>query len=234
MIVDTDTSVLKIGILGGTFDPIHLGHLAIAQAALDRLALDHVILIPAGRPWLKSDQQVTAPEHRLAMARLAVQDSPGLEVSSIEIDRPGPTYTVDTLIELRQNLGSGADLYLVLGMDSIRELPRWRDPEKLFDLCAIVAVSRPDIPDVSPAEIELFTAAAQPPFPAARGRIITLRGPMLDISATPRPPARRQPPTDQRQRPPTRPALHPRARPIPRLVIPKLRDLTCTHKHKET
>ena len=184
MIVDTDTSVLKIGILGGTFDPIHLGHLAIAQAALDRLALDRLILIPAGRPWLKSDQQVTAPEHRLAMARLAVQDSPGLEVSSIEIDRPGLTYTVDTLIELRQNLGSGADLYLVLGMDSIRELPRWRDPEKLFDLCVIVAVSRPDIPDVSPAEIELFTATAQPPFPAARGRIITLRGPMLDISAT--------------------------------------------------
>ena len=174
----------RIGILGGTFDPIHLGHLAIAQAALDRLALDHVILIPAGRPWLKSDQQVTAPEHRLAMARLAVQDSPGLEVSSIEIDRPGLTYTVDTLIELRQNLGSGADLYLVLGMDSIRELPRWRDPEKLFDLCVIVAVSRPDISDVSPAEIELFTAAAQPPFPAARGRIITIRGPMLDISAT--------------------------------------------------
>ena len=168
----------KIGILGGTFDPIHLGHLAIAQAALHRLTLDRVILIPAGRPWLKSDQQVTAPEHRLAMARLAVQDNPKLQVSPIEIDRPGPTYTIDTLIQLRENMGSTAHLYLILGMDSIRELPRWRDPNRLFDLCTIVAVSRPDTPDVTPTEI-------QRSFPAAPDNaIITIRGPMLDISAT--------------------------------------------------
>ena len=167
----------KIGILGGTFDPIHLGHLAIAEEARDRLALDRIILIPAGRPWLKSGQTVTSADHRLAMVRLAIEDRPGLEVSTIEIARPGPTYTVDTLVELREDLGSEVELYLVLGMDSVRELRRWRGPERLFDLCTVVAVSRPDSVDVSTAEIERS-------FPAARGRVKTVRGPMLDISAT--------------------------------------------------
>ena len=138
------TTPHRIGILGGTFDPIHLGHLAIAEAARDRLELDRVILIPAGRPWLKSDQMVSAPEHRLAMARLAIENRLGLEMSPIEVDRPGLTYTVDTLTELREELGSGVELYLVLGMDSVRELRRWRYPERLFDLCTVVAVSRPD------------------------------------------------------------------------------------------
>ena len=167
----------RIGILGGTFDPVHLGHLAIAEEARDRLDLDRVILIPAGRPWLKSGQTVTPAEHRLAMVRLAVEDRPGLEASSIEVDRPGPTYTVDTLAELREDLGNEAELYFILGMDSVRELRRWREPERLFDMCIIVAVSRPDSHDVSPAELEQE-------FPAARDRIRTIRGPMLDISAT--------------------------------------------------
>ncbi len=169
--------MLRIGILGGTFDPVHLGHLAIAEEVRDRLDLDRVILIPAGRPWLKSGQRVTPADHRLAMVKLAVEDRPGLEVSSIEIDRPGPTYTVDTLSELRKELDSEVEIYFILGMDSIRELRRWYEPEKLFDMCTVVAVSRPDSRDVSSGEIERE-------FPAARGRIKTVRGPMLDISAT--------------------------------------------------
>ncbi len=171
------TTPQRIGILGGTFDPVHLGHLAIAEEARDLLDLDRVILIPAGRPWLKSGQTVTPAGHRLAMVKLAVEDRSGLEVSSIEVDRPGPTYTVDTLAELREELGNKAELYFILGMDSVRELRRWREPERLFDLCTIVAVSRPDSHDVSPAELEQE-------FPAARDRIRTIRGPMLDISAT--------------------------------------------------
>jgi len=175
--VDTDKPVLRIGILGGTFDPVHLGHLAIAEEALDRLELDRVVLIPAGRPWLKSGQTVTPAGHRLAMVKLAGEDRPGLEVSSIEVNRPGPTYTVDTLVELRDVMGSEAELYFILGMDSVRELRRWRDPERLFDMCTVVAVSRPDSVDISTAEIERE-------FPAARGRIRNIRGPMLDVSAT--------------------------------------------------
>ena len=167
----------RIGILGGTFDPIHIGHLAIAEESRDQLGLDRVILIPAGRPWLKSGQQVSAPSHRLAMTRLAVQDRSDLEVSAIEIDRPGPTYTIDTLADLREDLGSEVELYLILGMDSVGELRRWRHPERLFDMCTVAAVSRPDSPDVSSAEIERS-------FTTARGRLRTIRGPMLDISAT--------------------------------------------------
>lgn len=167
----------RIGILGGTFDPIHLGHLAIAEDARERLHLDRVIVIPTGQPWLKSGQQVTPADHRLAMVTLAIQDSPGLEVSSIEIDRPGPTYTVDTLVELREDLGDEAEFYFILGMDSLRELRRWYQPERLFELCTVVAVSRPDSRDVSPTEIERE-------FPAARDRIKVFRGPMLNVSAT--------------------------------------------------
>ena len=167
----------RIGILGGTFDPIHLGHLAIAEVARDRLDLDRVILIPAGRPWLKSGQQVTSADHRLAMVKLAVEDRPELEVSSIEIERPGPTYTVDTLVDLRNALGSGTELYFILGMDSVRDLRRWHEPERLFDMCTVVAVSRPDSVDISTTEIECE-------FPVAHDRIKTIRGPMLDISAT--------------------------------------------------
>lgn len=167
----------RIGILGGTFDPIHYGHLAIADAARAALALERVLLIPAGRPWLKAGQSVTDAAHRLAMARLAVDGRRGFEVSSIEIDRPGPTYTVDTLAELRRELGEDATLHLILGMDSVRELRRWRQPERLFDLCYIAAVSRPGARDVAPEEFARE-------FPASVGQLSVVHGPMLDISAT--------------------------------------------------
>ena len=167
----------RIGILGGTFDPIHYGHLAIADAARDALGLERVILIPAGRPWLKAARRVGDSAHRLAMARLGVAGRDGFEVSAMEVERPGPTYTVDTLSQLRQELGDEAMLHLILGMDSIRELGRWREPERLFDLCRIVAVSRPDIQDVSPAELARR-------FPSSVGKLTIARGPMLNVSAT--------------------------------------------------
>ena len=166
----------RIGILGGTFDPIHEGHLRIAESALECLRLDKVIFIPAGRPWLKSGQPVTDPAHRLAMAELAVEGNPRFEVSSIEIERPGPTYTVDTLAELRRRMGD-ADLYLILGMDSVRELGRWHRPERIFELCTVAAVSRPGVEDVSADDLERD-------FPASAGRVRMVSGPMVDTSAT--------------------------------------------------
>ena len=166
----------RIGILGGTFDPIHEGHLLIAESARECLGLDKVIFIPAGRPWLKSGQPVTDPVHRLAMVELAVEGNPRFEVSSIEIDRPGPTYTVDTLAELRRRMGD-ADLYLILGMDSVREIGRWHRPERIFELCSVAAVSRPGVEDVSADDLERD-------FPASAGRVRMVSGPMVDTSAT--------------------------------------------------
>ena len=170
----------NIGILGGTFDPIHNGHLAIAESAAERLGLDSVLFIPAGRPWLKAEQAVSDPAHRLEMTRLAVADYPNFVVSDVEIERPGPTYTVDTLRELRAQFAGSpqpTELYLILGMDSARDLGRWRRPERIFEMCVVVALSRPGSDDARPDDVERR-------FPAARGRFRVIRGPRIDISAT--------------------------------------------------
>ena len=148
----------------------------IAESARVCLCLDKVIFIPAGRPWLKSDRRVTSPGHRLAMVELATRGYPHFEVSDIEIERPGPTYTVDTLAELRRRLGD-TDLYLILGMDSIRELGRWHRPDLIFEMCAVVAVSRPGVANVSLPDLERD-------FPSSTGRLKIIDGPMVDTSAT--------------------------------------------------
>ena len=177
-----DNSIRRIGILGGTFDPIHNGHLAIAEAARACLGLDRVIFIPAGRPWLKArpEGRITDAKHRMAMVRLATSGYPHFEASAMEVERPGLTYTVDTLAELRAMDGGSTgrtDMYLILGMDSVRELSRWHEPERLFEMCVVVAVSRPDIDDVARSSFERD-------LPAAASKFVLLRGPMLSISAT--------------------------------------------------
>lgn len=167
----------KIGVLGGTFDPVHMGHLVIAEHATNALGLDSVLFIPAGRPWLKANTAVTEPGHRLAMVKLAVADNPSFCVSDIEVLRPGLTFTVDTLEQLRGELGAGVDLYLILGMDALNELPRWRNPGRLFDLCTIVGVSRPghDLPDLD---------ALDAIVPGGSRKVVLVDGPSVDISGT--------------------------------------------------
>ncbi len=167
----------RIGILGGTFDPIHKGHLLIAESARARLRLDKVVFMPAGRPWLKSGLPVTDAAHRLAMVKLAIQNNPNFEVSDIEIERPGPTYTVDTLSELRRTLDRHAELYLILGMDSMRDLSHWRQPDHIFRMCSVIAVSRPGVSDISIRELECV-------FPSSKGKVFIIDGPMVDASAT--------------------------------------------------
>ena len=172
----------RIGILGGTFDPVHNGHLAIAEAARGCLGLDRVVFIPAGRPWLKARSvgRITDAEHRMAMVRLAIEGCPHFEASAMEVERPGLTYTVDTLAELRSREGGSSgrtEMYLILGMDSVRELRRWHEPERLLEMCVVVAVSRPDTDDIAPSSLEQD-------FSAAASRFVLLRGPMLSISAT--------------------------------------------------
>ena len=132
----------RIGILGGTFDPIHAGHLLIARHALRSLRLERILFIPAGQPWLKADRRVSPARHRLAMTRLAIEGIPEFEASAMEIERPGPTYTADTLAALRERFGGGAALWLILGMDAARDMWRWHEPERVFALCKIAAVPR--------------------------------------------------------------------------------------------
>jgi nicotinate-nucleotide adenylyltransferase len=131
------------GILGGTFDPIHLGHLVIAREAKHRLNLSKVIFVPSGQPWLKSDREITSPGHRVKMIELAISGIAYYEISTVEIDRPGPSYTVDTLVDLRQKLGKAMGLFWILGWDSLNELPRWHNPAEVVKMCRLAVFPRP-------------------------------------------------------------------------------------------
>lgn len=140
----------RIGLMGGTFDPIHVGHLAIADRARAELGLDVVVFVPAGDPWQK--RAVASAEDRCEMVRLAIADMPGFEVSRIEVDRDGPTYTVDTLRVLRAQ-EPDVELWFLLGADSLAGLPTWREPEEVVRLASFAVVARAgsavEAPDVT-------------------------------------------------------------------------------------
>ncbi|RLC92910.1 MAG: nicotinic acid mononucleotide adenylyltransferase [Chloroflexi bacterium] len=166
-----------IAVFGGTFDPIHQGHLAVAKDVKARLGFQEVVFVPAGDPWLKADREVTAAEHRLEMVRLAVDGNPGFGVSTIEIDRPGPSYTVDTMEQLRRELGPGARLAFVLGADALAGLDAWKEPQRLIQLCCLVAFARPGFP--LPA-LEPLEAA----IPGLSRRVTFVEVSQVDVSAS--------------------------------------------------
>lgn len=132
----------RIGILGGTFDPIHYAHLFIAEEARVRIGLDQVLFIPNGQPPHKKPYEVTAAVHRLEMTRLAIQGNPAFECSSIEAEREGPSYSVDTLERLHTD-HPGAEIYFITGFDAVAELSTWMRHEEVVRLCRFVAVARP-------------------------------------------------------------------------------------------
>ena len=132
-----------VGIMGGTFDPIHLGHLVAAEEARVRFGLDRVIFVPNGAPPHKKDYEVTPAEHRYAMVVLATAANPHFEASRLELDRPGPSYTVDTMREFRRQFGVKCRLYFITGADAMLETLTWRQPEELAALCEFLAVTRP-------------------------------------------------------------------------------------------
>lgn len=165
----------RVGVLGGTFDPIHHGHLFSAMAAAAALELERVLLVPAAQSPFKPGAAASAAD-RLAMARLVAAEDPLLEVSTVDLDRPPPSYTVDTLAALAAGEPE-TDWYLILGADALQELLEWREPERLLDLCHVVAVSRPGYP------LALPSAAAARLGPRA-ARIALLRMPLLEISST--------------------------------------------------
>ncbi len=139
----------RIGIFGGTFDPIHRAHLAVADAVRDTLDLDRMLLVVANEPWQKQDRPVTPAEDRYAMVVAAVEGWPGLEPCRLEIDRGGPSYTIDTVGELL-SAEPGADLVLVVGSDIVPELPTWKDEAALRSLVTLAVVGRPGAPRAEP------------------------------------------------------------------------------------
>jgi len=165
-----------IGVLGGTFDPPHNGHLVIAHAALTQLALDRVLFAPTSQPPHKLGNHITAIEHRLEMLRLAIASHPQFTLSRIDIDRAGPTYTVDTMRLLREQFGNAVELYFIMGMDSLASLLTWRAPEKLIQLCRLAVFNRPGF-SVNLDELEMK-------LPGLRERVVILTAPTLDIAAS--------------------------------------------------
>jgi nicotinate-nucleotide adenylyltransferase len=131
--------------LGGTFNPIHNGHLAIARQAREALTLDRVVLIPTGDPPHKPNEHLASAKHRYEMVRLAVASDPLLSVSDVELRRPGKSYTIDTIRLLQHEYGQGTRLFFLIGLDAFLEFPTWRDPETLLTLCSFVVLSRPGL-----------------------------------------------------------------------------------------
>ncbi len=170
----------SIGVMGGTFDPIHIGHLAAAEEAREALGLELVLFVPAGLPPHKADETVTSASHRLAMVELAIAGHAAFASSRIEVDRSGPSWTADTIERLAASeraAGREPDLTLILSAETFRGLPGWHEPDRLLAACRIAVVPRASI-DV-PGEAWLAEH-----LPAAAARIVRLEGPRLDLSST--------------------------------------------------
>lgn len=168
---------MNIGVLGGTFDPVHLGHLVIAEAARSRLELAKVIFVPAGQPWLKSGRSITPAQHRVEMVKLAIADRPYFELSTVEVERPGPSYSVDTMATLYEQSGKENSFFFLLGWDSLSELPKWKEPSRLIQMCRLVAITRPNFnrPDLKAMEALV---------PGITRNVIWLDIPPVDISSS--------------------------------------------------
>ncbi|OFP34576.1 nicotinate-nucleotide adenylyltransferase [Corynebacterium sp. HMSC071B10] len=139
---DSLAGASRIGIMGGTFDPIHHGHLVAASEVADRFDLDEVLFVPTGNPWQKADREITAAEDRYLMSVVATASNPRFSVSRVDIDRGGPTYTLDTLRDLREQFPD-AKLFFITGADALSSIMSWRHWEEMFKLAEFVGVTRP-------------------------------------------------------------------------------------------
>lgn len=170
----------SLGIMGGTFDPIHLGHLAAADEAREVLGLERITFVPAGVPPHKTDQEVTPAEHRLAMVEAAIAGSEAFEVSRIDVERPGPSFTVDTVALIaaaERKADREPNLTFILSVETLLELPTWHEPERLLEQCRLAVVPRQGYP--APGR-EWVTEH----FPGHEERIVILGGARLEISSS--------------------------------------------------
>lgn len=168
---------MNLGVIGGTFDPIHLGHLAIAEQARKQLDLAEVVFVPAGNPYFKDGAQVSSPDHRVRMLQLAISGKPYCKVSLIEIERTGPSYSVDTISALRKTLTKKDELYFILGWDTLAAIHLWYKPRRLMALCRFVAAPRPGYPKPDTRELDKD-------LPGISKRTVVMDSPLIDISST--------------------------------------------------
>ncbi|WBB66903.1 nicotinate-nucleotide adenylyltransferase [Micromonospora sp. WMMD812] len=138
-----EEDIRRIGIMGGTFDPIHHGHLVAASEVADRFGLDEVVFVPTGKPWQKVDEPVSPAEDRYLMTVIATASNPRFQVSRVDIDRGGPTYTVDTLRDLHAEYGPKVQLYFITGADALAKILSWKDLDEIFELAHFIGVTRP-------------------------------------------------------------------------------------------
>jgi nicotinate-nucleotide adenylyltransferase len=160
--------------MGGTFDPIHYGHLVTAEAALWKFALDEVVFVPTGHPWMKEHKEVSPAEDRYLMTVIATASNPRFSVSRIEVERDGPTYAVDTLQELRRQAEEELELYFITGADAILEIFQWKDPDEVLSMAHFIAATRPGY------DITRLQEAA----PTSHPHISVMDIPALSISST--------------------------------------------------
>ena len=168
--------VQRVGLLGGTFDPIHWGHLIMAEEARQQARLDRVLFLPAGEPPHKVGQAITPIAHRLQMVQLAIASHPAFALSRLDVDRPGPHYSVDMVRLFLKQAPAGTEVFFLVGADSLEDMPTWKDPAGLLDLCRVLAMSRPG------HELDLERLAQV--LPAVRGRVQVLQMPLIGISGT--------------------------------------------------
>jgi nicotinate-nucleotide adenylyltransferase len=166
---------VRLGVLGGTFDPVHIGHLALAEQARAQLELERVLWVPSGDPWRKTDRTVTPAKHRAAMVRLAIEGHTSYELCLLEIERSGPSYSVETLAEL-QRTEPGSEQFFLLGLDALEDLPNWCEPTRLIEL-AMLAVAARGGKRTAARELDRLV-------PGLGVRVVWLEMPHLDVSAT--------------------------------------------------
>ncbi|MGE0134003.1 MAG: nicotinate-nucleotide adenylyltransferase [Dehalococcoidia bacterium] len=168
---------MRAGVLGGTFDPPHIAHLAVGAAARHALALDRVLFVPAGDPWRKMDRNVTSAPVRLRLLRAALAPLAWAEVCTLEVDRRGPSYSADTLEQLAREAGPAVDWWFIVGDDALADMPNWHEPERLLAAARVALVWRPPGEPVIPAEVRTR-------FPNVASRIDVVPMPPLEVSST--------------------------------------------------
>lgn len=169
-------TVSRLGIIGGSFDPPHLAHLLMAETVREALRLNLVLFLPAAQQPLKAGKPATAVEHRLAMTRLAIENNDCFGLSSVDIERPGPSYTADTLRLLRNQWGENCPMWFIIGADSLATLPKWRDPAGIIQLSRLAVVRRPGVT----VDIE----ALERQIPGVKEGVDWVDAPLVDISST--------------------------------------------------